>query len=700
MDEPENNSYVRDSPLDFQEPEAMAESDAKEQVENLREAIEYHDYRYYVENNPVIADRAYDQLFDRLETLEQAFDLVAENSPTQRVAENSPTQRVAENSPTQRVGGEPMDELETRKHVTEMLSLDSSEDEEEVREFDERVRDTVGDVTYSAEPKFDGFSIEIVYEDGEFDRAVTRGDGESGEDISENIKTIRTVPLRVPEAPELLAVRAEVYMPKSGFQDLNERRVQEGKDPFANPRNAAAGTVRQLDPQIVAERPLDVYFYDIMDTSQQLTTQEEVFEVFSSLGFRLNEYNRTIEGIDTFVTYREELLDQRDDLEYDIDGVVAKVSDFDKQETLGETARHPRWAFAYKFPAKTGETTVQRITVQVGRTGKLTPIALLDPVDVAGVTISRATLHNEQQAQDLGIGESTTVRIERAGDVIPQVQEVVDSSDSVFEMPEQCPVCGSDVVQEGPNHFCSGGMSCDAQLRRSLEHFASRGAMDIDELGEKIADTLVEESVVESIADLYTLEKDDLTALSPFGDQSAENLLTEIEASKEINLASFLYALGIRHVGKERARILADQFSLDKLQEADSSELQTVGDIGDEVATSIHSFFENEQNRETIQRLQEAGVTPGRRERGDEFEGVTMVLTGSIEGYSRDELTELLEHHGADVTSSVSSETDYLIVGEEPGSTKMEEAEELDVETIDDADFKERFLTDLAEVPQ
>lgn len=373
-----NNPYVHDPSFDFQEPDDPTESEAEGQIEDLREAIEYHDHRYYVENHPIVSDIAYDQLFDRLKTLEQAFDFIAENSSTQRV------------------GGEPMDELETREHMTEMLSLDSSEDEEHVREFDERIRDTIGDVTYSAEPKFDGFSIEIVCEEGEFDRAVTRGDGETGEDISENIKTSHTVPLRVPEAPELLAVRAEVYMPKSGFQDLNEQRVQQDEEPFANPRNAAAGTVRQLDPKIVADRPLDVYFYDIMHTSQQLTTQENAFEVLSSLGFRLNEYNQTIEDIDAFVAYREELLDQRDDLEYDIDGVVAKVTDFDKQETLGETARHPRWAFAYKFPARTGETAVQRITVQVGRTGKLTPIALLDPVDVAGVAISRATLHNEQ----------------------------------------------------------------------------------------------------------------------------------------------------------------------------------------------------------------------------------------------------------------------------------------------------------------
>lgn len=679
MNEPDDNPYVREPDTQFRGPDELSEDEAEEQVTQLREAIEYHDYRYYVANDPVISDRAYDRLFDRLETLEQSFGLVDEHSPTQRVA------------------GEPMDELETREHVTELLSLDSSADEAEVHNFAERVQDEVGDVTYSLEPKFDGFSIELVYEDGIFDRAVTRGDGIEGEDVSANVKTIRSVPLRLSDAPEFLAVRAEVYMPHSGFQELNEERVQEGNDPFANPRNAAAGTVRQLDPQIVANRPLDIYCYEIMDCSQTIASQADVFDLLADLGLRLTEYNRMADDIETFVNYREELLAERDELEYEIDGVVAKVNAFEYQEALGATARHPRWAFAYKFPPKTGETAVQRITVQVGRTGKLTPIALLDPVDVSGVTISRATLHNEAQAQDLGVGEGATVRIERAGDVIPQVVEVIESSGGAFEMPEQCPVCGSDIVQEGPNHFCTGGMSCDAQLRRSLEHFASREAMNIEGVGEEIADTLVTEDVIESIADLYQLDQDDLTALDPFAEQSANNLLREIEASTNPDLASFLYALGIRRVGTERARLLAEHFSLDELETADTTELTTIGDIGHEVAVSIHSFFDNESNRDTIHQLREAGVTPERQERSDEFEDVTLVFTGSIDGYSRDELVERMENHGATVTSSVSGNTDYLVVGDDPGNTKVKQADEFDVEMITADNFKEQFLSEIEE---
>lgn len=674
MNEPEN-PYVREPDTQFRAADELTEDEAKEQVSQLREAIEYHDYRYYVENDPHISDSAYDRLFDRLETLEREFGLIDEHSPTQRV------------------GSEPMDELETREHVTEMLSLDTSEDEAEVHDFGERVQDEVGDTTYSLEPKFDGFSVELVYADGAFDRAVTRGDGEKGEDVSTNVKTIRTVPLQIPDAPEFLAVRAEVYMPHSGFQELNQERVQEGKDPFANPRNAAAGTVRQLDPRIVADRPLDIYFYDVMDSSQTIETQAGVFELLADLGLRINEYNRMADDIGAFVSYREELLDERDELEYEIDGVVAKVNAFEKRDALGETARHPRWAFAYKFPPNTGETTVKRITVQVGRTGRLTPVGLLDPVDVSGVTISRATLHNEPQAQNLGAVEGATVEIERAGDVIPQVVAVIEAPDGTFEMPEQCPVCGSDITTEGPNHFCTGGMSCDAQLTQSLEHFASREAMNIEGLGEEIADILVEAGVVESIADLYQLQKDELTTLELFAEQSAENLLGEIEASKNPDLASFLYALGIRHVGTERARLLAAHFSLDELETADATELKTIGDIGPEVATSIYSFFANDSNREMIHQLQQMGVTPERRERGDEFEGVTLVFTGSIEDYSRTELTELMESHGASVTSSVSGETDYLVVGDDPGGTKLEQADESGVETIAATDFKERFLS-------
>ena len=657
----EDNPYIRDPDLEFRDVDELSPTEAEEQVELLREAIEYHDHRYYVENDPVIADGAYDTLFDRLATLETEFDLVDENSPTQRV------------------GGKPLDSLPTREHVAEMLSLDSSEEGADVRAFADRVQDAVGEVTYSMEPKFDGLSLEFVYLNGELDRAVTRGDGTTGEDVTENARTIRTVPLSLQDAPETLAVRGEVYIPRSAFHELNEQRVQEGEDPFANPRNAAAGSVRLLDSSTVADRPLAVYFYDIMDCSSEIDSQRAVFDLMETVGLRVTEYNRFGDTIDEFVEYRDEMLEQRDDLEVEIDGVVAKIDNFDNREELGMTAAHPRWAFAYKFPAKSGETTVRNIVVQVGRTGKLTPVALLDPVDVRGVTISRATLHNERRGRELGIAEGATVTVKRAGDVIPEIADVIESPEEEFEMPETCPVCESDVVREGEYHFCTGGMSCPAQINRSIQHFCSTEAMDIEGIGEKVGKQLVENGLVESVADLYTLEKDALTELKTFGEKSAENLVDKIETSKEVDLASFIYALGIRHVEKERARILANHFSFDELQDVSVEELQEIKDIGPEVATSINSFFENKPNMEIIQRLVEAGVAPKRAARGQEFEGVTMVFTGRLQGFTRDKITELMERHGAEVTTSVSGETDYLVVGENPGSTKLEDADELGV---------------------
>ncbi|MDY6770641.1 MAG: NAD-dependent DNA ligase LigA [Candidatus Nanohaloarchaea archaeon] len=672
MKEPQDNPYVHNPELAFDDPEELSQDEAEQQVELLREAISYHDHRYYVENDPVISDKAYDTLYHRLEELEDRFDLQDPNSPTQRV------------------GGEPMDELETVEHVTEMLSLDSSEEEDEVRAFDRRVRDEVGDVRYSIEPKFDGLSVELVYEDGELDRAVTRGNGTEGEDITANVRTIRSVPLQLEDAPDELVVRGEIYMPREGFQQLNRERVQQGKDAFANPRNAAAGTVRQLDPSVVADRPLDIFCYDIMQTSAELYSQDEVFNLLERIGFPVSDHNDIVDDIDAFIDYRDRLLDRRDDLNYDIDGVVAKIDDIGTRDELGATASHPRWAYAYKFPPKTGETTVRDIVVQVGRTGKLTPVALLDPVDVQGVTISRASLHNEKQAQQLGVAPGATVTVERAGDVIPQVKEVVSEGDGTFTMPDSCPVCGSEVVGEAEHHYCTGGASCPAQLKRRLQYFASDEAMDIDGLGEQVAAQLVEQGLVEDLTDLYRLSEDDLVELPSFAEQSASKLLEGIEASKETDLTGFLTALGIRHVGRATARELAARFTLDELREASQEELEQVEDIGPQVATSITAFFA--ENDDLVQELLDAGVTPERRETGDELDGVTLVITGSIEGWTRDELEDLLERHGADVTSSVSGNTDYLVVGEDPGETKLSDAEEHDVEKLDPDAFRAKIL--------
>lgn len=671
MTEPDN-PYIRDPELDFRDVEELDEEEAREQVEDLREAIEYHDQRYYVENDPVISDKAYDALFRRLEQLEESFDLRDSNSPTQRI------------------GGQPVEGFQTVEHVSEMMSLDASEDEEEVRGWSERVESEVGRVEYHCEPKFDGLSLEVVYEDGGFVRAVTRGNGVEGDDISENVKTIRSVPLKLRGAPDTLVVRAEVYMPKDGFQELNRERIQQGKEPFANPRNAAAGTVRQLDPEVVAERPLDIFFYDVMQTDEELESQTEAMELMKEVGLRVCSENRKASGIGEFIQYRDRLMERREELNYGIDGVVAKVNDFEKREELGSTSAHPRWAYAYKFPAKTDETTVKGIAVQVGRTGKLTPVALLEPVDVDGVTISRASLHNEKQAQELGIGEGAKVRVERAGDVIPQVKEVLEE-EGVFRMPDECPVCGSEVVGEKKHHFCTGGVSCPAQLERKLQYYASEEAMDIEGLGEKVAGRLVQEGLVEEVQDLYHLDKEDLLGMERFAERSAENLLEEIEDSKDIDLASFLTALGIRHVGKKTARDLAEEYTLEELEQASEEELKRMEDIGPEVAENIVSFFEG-RGKELVEDLLDAGVKPVRAETGDELEGLKIVITGSIEGFTREELIEELERHGADVTSSVSTETDYLVVGENPGETKMEDAREYDVEELDEEEFRRKVL--------
>ena len=678
MEKPEDNPYVEPHTPDFDDIDEMSEEEAREQVEKLREAVEYHDHRYYVENDPVISDRTYDRLYDRLRRLEEEFGFEDEDSPTQRV------------------GGEPLDGLETREHVVEMLSIDSSEEEEEVRGFDERVREEVGKVEYHVEPKFDGFSIELVYEDGTLGAAVTRGDGVFGEDVAENMKTVRSVPLRLRDAPDELVVRGEVYMPKDGFQELNKERVERGEDPFANPRNAAAGTVRQLDPSVVAERPLDIYVYDIMSTTAEVESQTEAVELLEKLGFRVNENNRLVEDVDTFVEYRNELLEERDELDYEVDGVIAKVNDFEKREKLGETSAHPRWSFAYKFPAKTDRTRVAGIAVQVGRTGKLTPVALLEPVELDGVTVSRASLHNQKQARELGVKEGATVEVERAGDVIPQVKRVVEGSDGreAFEMPDSCPACGSDVVRDGEHHYCSGGVACPAQLKGRLEHFASREAMDIEGVGEEAVSVLVKEGLVEELPDLYDLTAEDLRALEGFGEKSARKLVDEIEASKDTTLAELLTALGIHRVGKERARGLAEEFTLEELVDADERRLREVEDVGPEVAESVAGFFDG-KGREVVEELREHGVEPERQETEETLEGTRIVFTGSIEGYTRNELEDLLERHGADVTSSVSGETDYLVVGENPGATKQEQAEEHGVETLDGGEFREQILSRL-----
>ena len=681
---PDDNPYVEDPDTDFDPPETLTEQEGREQVDLLREAIRYHDHRYYVEADPVIPDRTYDALFDRLERLEDAFNLDREGSPTRRV------------------GGEPLEELETVEHVTPMRSLDQSGDVAAVREFDERVRRDLSDAAYDApieylcEPKFDGLSIEVVYEDGIYQRAATRGDGRRGDDVTEQVRTIPRVPERLRgDYPDFLAVRGEVYMPREAFQAYNRERIERGEDPFANPRNAAAGTLRQLDPAVVAERPLAVFFFSVLEATVDLDTNSEIYDRFPEWGLRVTREAEVVSDIETAIAYRERLLETREDLDYEIDGTVITLEDREACELLGHTARAPRWAFAYKFPARSGETTVRDIVVQVGRTGRLTPVALLDPVDVGGVTVSRASLHNPAEIARLGVSVGDEVRVERADDVIPDVTEVLDSEeqdpdgDGHFEFPEECPACGTPIERDGPLAFCPGGLGCPPQLERAIEYYASRDALDIEGLGEERVAQLIESGLVEELADLYELTVEELAALEGWGETSAQNLVEELVATREPSLADFLTALGIPEVGDTTARALAKHFgTFNAVRSASESQLQDVPDIGPRVAASIREFFESPQTSESIDRLLEyVDPQPAEATGTDALEGKMFVFTGSLERFTRSDAQDLVEQHGGSATSSVSGNTDYLVVGENPGQRKRDDAAEHDVETIDEAAF-------------
>jgi len=671
--------YLREPPTEFEPVEELSNEEAREQAELLREAIREHDRRYYVEGEPIIADRTYDTLFERLETLEEAFGLETADSPTQRV------------------GGEPVDEFPTVEHPTPMLSIDQGGEVADVREFDERVRRGLDAeaITYVCEPKFDGISLALYYEDGRLDRAVTRGDGREGDDVTNNAKTIRSIPLQLADdPPEKLTVRGEVFMPRDEFQAYNRERIERDEDPFANPRNATAGTIRQQDPAVVADRPLDFYAFGVLETSDPWQTRLAEHEAFDGLGLPASALTERVEGIEAAIEYRDDLLDQRDELDVEIDGVVIKVDDREQREQLGSTSTHPRWTFAYKFPPRAGETTVRDVAIQVGRTGRLTPVALLDPVDVGGVTVSRASLHNPEQIAELGVGVGDRVRVERAGDVIPQVAEVIESDgDGHFEYPECCPVCDSLVERDGPIARCTGGLTCPAQRRRSIQYYASRDGLDIEGLGEQTVDQLTDAELVEDLADLYALDEWQLYELEGFGQRSATKLVEAIDESREPPLADFVAALGIKEVGSTIARTLAREFeTFEALRNADVEELEAVPDVGPVTAERIVEFFESPGNQDVLDRLLDhVDPQPHEAEGGDAFAGETIVFTGSLPTSTRDEATEAIEREGGSVTSSVSGATDLLVVGENPGTRKREAAEENDVETIDGAAFERRL---------
>ncbi|WP_049902276.1 NAD-dependent DNA ligase LigA [Halococcus agarilyticus] len=691
-----DNPYIEDPDTEFAPVEELNEERAREQAEQLRGALHYHDHRYYVESDPVVGDRTYDALFSRLEALEDAFDLPTENSPTRRV------------------GGEPLDELRTVEHVAPMLSIDSSGDPGEVREFDERVRrelarggggqrsladfdseDNSADVAveYVCEPKFDGLSIEVVYENGVYERAATRGDGYEGDDVTANVRTIGSVPQRLRgDHPDYLAVRGEIYMPREAFTAHNRERVERGDDPFANPRNAAAGTLRQLDPKITAERPLACFFFGVLDASYAFESHGEQYAKLSEWGLRVTDRVAVVDGIEAAIDYRDRLGEDRENLDYEIDGTVFSVDDLAACERLGTTSRAPRWAYAYKFPARSETTHITDITVQIGRTGRATPVALLEPVEVGGVEVSRATLHNPGELAELGVNVGDEVRLKRAGDVIPYVTEVVDDGgEGTFEFPDRCPICDSPIERDGPLAFCTGGVSCPAQLQRAVEHYASREGLDIEGLGEERVEQLIDAGLVESLPDLYDLRKADLAALDGWGEKSAANLHDELERSKEPALADFLTALGVPEVGSTTATALAREFGdLDALMDAEEEGLREVPDVGPRVASEIREFFANERNRQTIAALRERGVEPEalEREAGDELAGLTFVFTGGLSNATREEATAHVERHGARSTGSVSGNTDYLVIGDDPGQRKRDDADAADVPELTEAEFE------------
>ena len=674
-----DNPYLRDPDLEFDPVESLSRAAAESQAADLRAAIREHDRRYYVLADPLISDRAYDDLFARLQALEAAFDLPTDASPTQRV------------------GGEPIDELDTVEHVAPMLSIQQSTDADDLREFDRRVREAVGNVDYVCEPKFDGLSVEIVYEDGEYVRAATRGDGEYGDDVTAQVRTIRPLPLSLAgDPPARLAVRGEVFFPRDAFRDHNRERVQRGAEPFANPRNAAAGTLRQLDPSVVADRPLDCFVYDILDASGTSPSQRVALDRLREWGFHVADRIDVVDSIEAAIDYRDALLADREALNYEIDGTVIKVDDRDAREQLGATARAVRWAFAYKFPPRASVTRVTDVVVQVGRTGRLTPVALLDPVDVGGVTVSRASLHNPAEIERLGVDVGDEVRVRRAGDVIPEVAEVIEHrADGTFEFPETCPVCDSPVERDGPLAFCSGGLTCDAQLVRAVVHYGSRDALDIEGLGEERVQQLVDAGVVSSLPDLYRLAVDDLADLEGWGETSAGNLIDAVDAARSPPLPDFLVALGIPEVGGSTARNLASEFGdLDGVASATEAELRGVDDVGPTVAERVREFFDNDRNRAVIEGLRAVGVDPEpvTTDAGDALDGLTFVFTGSL-SVTRDAAADLIERHGGTVTGSVSGNTDYLVVGESPGRTKRDAAADNDVPTLDEDGFAD-FLED------
>lgn len=662
----------------------IAKEEAKKKIENLREKIRYHDYRYYILNQPEISDAKYDRLMRQLQSLEEKFpDLATADSPTQRV------------------GAPPREEFGTVRHSIPMLSLANAVEENEVYEFDRRVKRGLngGKPRYVAEPKIDGLAVEIVYEGGIMQVGSTRGDGETGEDVTDNLKTIKSVPLRLREeelaAPKLMEVRGEVYMGKDKFKQLNQERERNSESLFANPRNAAAGSLRQLDPKITISRPLGIFFYGVGRVEgKRFQTHWEVLNALPKWGFTVNPHAQLCSDIQECIKYFDKINRVREQLDYEMDGVVFKIDQLEYQHRLGEISRSPRWALAYKFPSIQAATRIRNVRFQVGRTGALTPVAILDTVDIEGVKVSRATLHNQDEIDRKDVRVGDAVLVQRAGDVIPEVVEVIKEKrtgkEQKIRFPSHCPVCGAktsrppgEAVVRCPN------ISCPARLKESIKHFSSKRALDIEGLGDKIVQTLVDKGMVRSIPDVYGLSKEDFLGLEGFADKAAQNMIDAVEKSKKTTLDHLLYGLGIRHVGEHLAKVLTEHYpDIDCLSKASEEELFRIPEIGPEVAASIRDFFTRKENLKVINELKELGITYERTEKpaGDKLKGLTFVFTGELNNFTRQQAQRLVEDKGGRTSSSVSRSTGYVVVGENPGS-KLDRATRYGVKTINEEEF-------------
>lgn len=668
----------------------IEKQDISARIDELRRLLDYHNYRYYALDQPEITDPEYDALFAELVGLE-----------------NENPELITPDSPTQRVGFAPIEKFLPFPHEVPLLSLENATTEADVLEFEGRIRKLLsydGAIEYVAEPKMDGLAVEMVYENGIFTGAGTRGDGFTGEDVTVNVRTIRSVPLRlhssegVPSPPPKIAVRCEVFMEKKDFESLNESRARAMEPPFANPRNAAAGSLRQLDPTVTATRPLRAYFYGVGALEErQLDTQWELLNHLKLWGLPVNPKSRICKGIGEAIKVYNQLAEERETLPYEIDGMVIKVNRLDWQRGLGEKSRSPRWAIAFKFNPDEAQTHVNEIGVQVGRTGILTPVAFLNPVLVGGVTVKRATLHNmdEIERKEILIGDAVIVH--RAGDVIPEVTEVLKSkrtgSERPFRMPSECPSCGGVVLRlpDEAFHRCLN-RDCPAQVKASIVHFAARDAMNIEGLGHKIVSHFIDESIISSVSDLYRIGMQDLKDLPGFGEKSAQNLLDSIEGSKDTSLARFLYALGISHVGSHMAELLAAHFrSLDKVCSAAGEELQEVPGVGEKVALAVHGYFANPANKKLVEDLLSLGIVlkapaPGRSVEGGFWSGKTVVFTGALSVMPRQDAAHAIAAKGARITDSVSKKTDIVVAGKDPGS-KIARAEKLGVRIMNEDEF-------------